>query len=121
MSPSQTSLRDRGVAINQTGTAASRPSQDRREQKRLEAEQRQARSRERQAQKQVVNRLEREIAELEARQAELTAELEKPETYEESGAAQQINRELTDVMESLKRLTAEWDQAASTLAKVETS
>ena len=121
VSPSQTSLRGGGVAINQRGTAASRPSQDRREQKRLEAEQRQTRSRERKAQKQVVNRLEREIAELEARQAELTAELEKPETYEESGAAQQINRELTDVMESLKRLTAEWDQAASTLAKVETS
>jgi len=121
VSPSQTSLRGGGVAINQRGTAASRPSQDRREQKRLEAEQRQARSRERQAQKQVVNRLEKEIAELEWRQAELTAALEKPETYEKSGAAQQINRELTDVMESLKRLTAEWEQAASKLAKVETS
>ena len=121
VSPSQTSLRGGGVAINQRGTAASRPSQDRREQKRLEAEQRQARSRERQAQKQVVNRLEKEIADLESRQAELTAALEKPETYEKSGAAQHINRELTDVMESLKRLTAEWEQAASKLAKVETS
>ena len=121
VSPSQTSLRGGGLAINQRGTAASRPSQDRREQKRLEAEQRQARSRERQAQKQVVNRLEKEIAVLESRQAELTAALEKPETYEKSGAAQHINRELTDVMESLKRLTAEWEQAASKLAKVETS
>jgi len=121
VSPSQTSLRGGGLAINQRGTAASRPSQDRREQKRLEAEQRQARSRERQAQKQVVNRLEKEIADLESRQAELTAALEKPETYEKSGAAQHINRELTDVMESLKRLTAEWEQAASKLAKVETS
>ncbi|HKI72793.1 MAG TPA: ABC-F family ATP-binding cassette domain-containing protein, partial [Verrucomicrobiae bacterium] len=90
VSPSQTSLR--GRAINQTGTAASRPSQDRREQKRLEAEQRQARSRERKAQQQVVHRLEKGIAELESRQAELAAALEKPETYEKSGAAQQINR-----------------------------
>ncbi|PYJ57764.1 MAG: ABC transporter ATP-binding protein [Verrucomicrobia bacterium] len=119
VSPSQTSLRGRGVAINQRGTAASRPSQDRREQKRLEAEQRQARSRERQAQKQVVNRLEKEIADLESRQAELTAALEKPETYEKSGAAQHINRELTDVMESLKRLTTEWEQAASTLPETD--
>ena len=121
MSPSQTSLRGRGVIINPPGTAASRPSQDRREQKRFEAEQRQARSRERKAQQQNVHRLEKEIAELESRQAELTAELEKPETYEKSGAAQQINRELTEVMESLKRSTAEWEQAASKLAKLETS
>ncbi|PYM11879.1 MAG: ABC transporter ATP-binding protein [Verrucomicrobia bacterium] len=121
VSPSQTSIRGRGVAINQPGTAASRPSQGRKEQKRLEAGQRQARSRDRKAQQEIVRRLEHEIAELEARQAELTAELEKPETYEKSGAALQINRELTSVMESLKRLTAEWESAASKLAKAETS
>ena len=68
-----------------------------------------------------MHRLEKEIAELEVRQAELTAELERPETYEKSGAAQQINRELSAVVESLKRSTAEWEQAASRLAKVETS
>jgi len=56
---------------------------------------------------------------LESRQAELTAALEKPETYEKSGAAQHINRELTDVMESLKRLTTEWEQAASTLPETD--
>ncbi|PYK98931.1 MAG: ABC transporter ATP-binding protein [Verrucomicrobia bacterium] len=121
VSPSQTSIRGRGVATNQPGTAASRPSQGRKEQKRLEAGQRQARSRDRKAQQEIVRRLEHEIAELEARQAELTAELEKPETYEKSGAALQINRELTSVMESLKRLTAEWESAASKLAKAETS
>ena len=63
-----------------------RPRQrDRKDQKRLEAEQRQARSRERKAQQQIVHRLEKEIQELEARQAEIVAELEKPETYEKPG------------------------------------
>jgi ATP-binding cassette subfamily F protein 3 len=101
------------------GRNGTRPSADRKEQKRLEAGQRQARSRERKAQQQIVHRLEKEIAELEARQVELTAELEKPETYEKSGAALQINRELTHVMEDLKRLTVEWEQAASKLAELD--
>ena len=45
------------------------------------------RSRERKAQQRIVTRLENEIAELELRQTELTADLEKSETYEKSGAA----------------------------------
>ncbi|HXT41134.1 MAG TPA: ABC-F family ATP-binding cassette domain-containing protein [Candidatus Angelobacter sp.] len=101
------------------GRDGTRLSSDRKEQKRLEAEQRQMRSRERKAQQQIVHRLEKEIAELEARQVELTAELEKPETYEKSGAAVQINRELTDVMEKLEQLTTDWDQAASKLAEAD--
>ena len=119
MSPSQSSFRGRGVRINRSGTAASRPSQDRREQKRLEAEQRQARSRERQAQKQVVNRLEKEIADLESRQAELTAALEKPETYEKPGLGSQINRELVAVTRRIEELTTEWEAAASILAEMD--
>src|SRR5690349_23625777 len=95
------------------------PSSDRKGQKRLEAEQRQMRSRERKAQQQIVHRLEKEIAELETRQTELTAELEKPETYEKSGAAVQINRELTDVMEKLEQLTTDWEQAAPKLAEAD--
>ena len=91
----------------------------RKEQKRLEAEQRQARSRERKGQQQIVHRLEKAIAELESRQRGLTAELEKSETYEKSGAALRINRELTDVMDNLERLTAEWEQAASRLAELD--
>jgi len=89
---------------------------NRKEQKRLEAEQRQARSRERKAQQQVVHQLEKEIQTLEARQTELTAELEKPETYEKAGRAQQINRELADVQHRLEALTPEWEAAASKLA-----
>ena len=96
-----------------------RPSRDRRDQKRLEAEQRQARSRERKAQQQIVHRLEKEIAELELRQTELTADLEKSETYEKPGAALQINRDLSAVMENLGRLTVEWEQAASKLEELD--
>jgi len=55
--------------------AASSPAADKREQKRQAAEQRQARYRELQAARQRVRELEREIAEREARQAELTAAL----------------------------------------------
>ena len=89
---------------------------NRKEKKRLEAEQRQARSRERKAQQQVVHQLEKEIQTLEARQTELTTELEKPETYEKAGRAQQINRELADVQHRLGALTPEWEAAASKLA-----
>ena len=73
----------------------------RKELKRLEAEQRQARSRERKAQQEIVARLEKEIQELEARQAEIVAELESPETYEKPGRAQAINRELAEVQHRL--------------------
>jgi len=92
---------------------------NRKEQKRLEAEQRQARSRERKAQQQLVHQLEKEIQTLEARQTELTAELEKPETYEKAGRAQQINRELADVQHRLEALTPEWEAAAGKLAATE--
>src|SRR5882724_2690632 len=104
---------------HETGRDGIRPSRDRRDQKRLEAGQRQARSRERKAQQQIVYGLEKEIAELELRQTELTADLEKSETYEKPGSALQINRDLSAVMENLERLTAEWEQAASKLAELD--
>jgi ATP-binding cassette subfamily F protein 3 len=94
---------------------AERPAVKLREQKRLEAEQRQARSRQRKEQQQLVHRLEKEIHQLETRQAELTAELEKPETYQQPGRALEVNRELTGALESLKKLTAEWEAAATKL------
>ncbi len=119
VSPAQTLRpRQRGKQ-DEPGRAASRPSLERKEQKRLEAEQRQARSRARREQRRRVDDLEREITELEARQAELTAQLEKPETYEKSGAAVKVNRELTDVMQRLEHRTAEWERAASKLADSE--
>jgi len=117
--PPQASDRRQRGKRDESGAAASRPALDRKEQKRLEAEQRQARSRSRKEQQQKVKQLETEIADLEARQGELTAELEKPETYEKAGAAMQINRELTDAIERLKGLTVEWERAAAKLSEAD--
>ena len=92
------------------------PTISRKDQKRLEAQQRQSRSGEKKAQQQLVHKLEKEIQELEAKQVELTAELEKPETYEKPGRAQEINRELAHVQERLATATPEWEAAESKLA-----
>ena len=92
---------------------------DRKEQKRLEAQQRQARANERKATQQLVARLEKEIADCEARQADLVVELESPETYAKAGAAMHLNRELMGVQHQLETLTAEWEAAAQKLAEFE--
>jgi ATP-binding cassette subfamily F protein 3 len=91
------------------------------EQKRLEAEQRQARSRVRKEQQQLVKSLETEIAGLEAKQKEMTAELEKPETYQQPGRAMEINRELIYVQDRLAELTPEWEAAARKLEDLESA
>jgi ATP-binding cassette subfamily F protein 3 len=91
----------------------------RKEQKRAEAEQRQARARARREQLQLVRQLEKEINELETKQAELTTELEKPESYT-GGRAMQINRELMHVVDELAGKTAEWEAAATQLTELET-
>jgi ATP-binding cassette subfamily F protein 3 len=101
------------------GKAADKPVARSKEQKRLEAEQRQARSRARKEQQQAVTSLEREISGLEKKQVELTAELEKPETYQAAGRAMEINRELIHVQEQLAELTPEWEAAAQKLAEME--
>ena len=99
--------------------APARPAIDRKEQKRIEAQQRQARSGERKAQKQKVHQLEKEIQTLEARQSELTAELERPDTYEKPGHAAHLNRELTTIQHRLEVLTPEWEAAAGKMAATE--
>jgi len=91
----------------------------RKEQKRLEAEQRQARSRRRKSQQEIVQRLEGAIHELEKRQAELIAELEKPGTYERPGLAAQFNRELLEIQDQLVQLTPEWEKQATRLSGLE--
>ena len=52
--------------------------------------------------------MEKQILSLESRQKELTAELEKPDTYNAGGAVMQLNRELA-VTEDLARVTEEWE------------
>ncbi|MCU0788962.1 MAG: ABC-F family ATP-binding cassette domain-containing protein, partial [Verrucomicrobia bacterium] len=91
----------------------------RKEQKRIEAEARNARSKARRAQQSVVDKLESRIAAIEARQAEITAELEKPETYAAGGSAPQLNREMRDNEEELTQLTPKWEAAATKLAELE--
>ncbi|MBE0540594.1 MAG: ABC-F family ATP-binding cassette domain-containing protein [Verrucomicrobia bacterium] len=95
---------------------AASPTLDRKEQKRLEAEERQARSRKRQQIQKRINALETEIAELEAKEKELTTELEKPETYTAGGRAMQINRELIEIHDRLPVATAEWEAVAGELS-----
>lgn len=108
----------RGMSANASRGLPS-PALSRKDQKRIEAEQRQARSRGRKAQQQIVHRLEKEIQDFESRQAELTAELEKPETYETPGRAMAINRELVEVQENLARLNPKWEQEATKLAELD--
>ncbi|HEY2081422.1 MAG TPA: ABC-F family ATP-binding cassette domain-containing protein [Verrucomicrobiae bacterium] len=96
------------------------PPVDRKAQKRLEAEQRQARSRVRKEQQQKVHRLEKQIQDLEKRQGEITAELEKPETYQ-GGKAMDLNREFRHNADEIARLTPDWEKAASELTASESA
>ena len=106
-------------AENRSKSSDARAPVDRKDQKRLEAEQRNARSGKRKVQQQVVHKLEKQIQELEARQAELTAELEKQETYETPGRASQVNRELVHLQDDLAALTPKWEAEATKLAAME--
>ena len=59
-----------------------------------------------------VREIEMHILSLEGRQRELTAELEKPETYDAGGAAMALNRELLSVTAEIERATKEWEALA---------
>jgi ATP-binding cassette subfamily F protein 3 len=80
-----------------------------REQRRAEAEERKAAAKAERERKSQIEHLEMRILHLEGRQQELTAQLEKPETYAPGGAAMQLNRELLVVQDDLARTTAEWE------------
>jgi len=102
-----------------TNAPEKRPSLDRKERKRLEAEERNARSRARRERKAVVDKLESRIAAVEARQIEIAAQLEKPETYQSGGNAAQLNREMRHNEQELEQLTTDWEAAATRLAELE--
>ena len=95
------------------------PTMDRKGQRRVEAGHRQVRSRKRREIQERIAGLEKEIAELESREKELTAELEKPETYTMGGRAMQINRELMEVHDRLAGANTEWESAGTELAQFE--
>ena len=65
-----------------------------------------------------IEQLERDIAKLEERQRTLSGDLERPETYENSSRAMELNRELMGVTESLERLTVEWEAGLADLEKM---
>lgn len=81
------------------------------EEKRAEAEARNAIARQRREAAAKAEKLEAEVSVLEARQKELTAALESPETYADQGKAFRINRELAEVAIAIERITAEWEAA----------
>jgi ATP-binding cassette, subfamily F, member 3 len=66
-----------------------------------------------------VGRLEEVVSKLEAKQNDLTAALEAPETYTEPGKAQHLNRELSVVVDELTAATVAWEKAAAELAELE--
>jgi ATP-binding cassette subfamily F protein 3 len=62
---------------------------------------------------------EKKVSELEAKQAEITADLENPETYADKGKFQHLNRELTVIVDQITAATAAWEKAAEELTKAE--
>jgi ATP-binding cassette subfamily F protein 3 len=85
------------------------------ERKRIAAEARQVRS----AQKKKVAELEKRIAEFETLQVELTAELEKPETYTKPGRAVEVNTKLKHAIDQTAELTNAWETEAAKLLEME--
>ncbi len=93
-------------------TKADKPGlREAREERRAIAEHRKAEAKAQREHEKRVHDLEMQILALEGRQKELTAELEKPETYNAGGPATQLNRELMAVTENLARVTREWEAA----------
>ena len=66
-----------------------------------------------------VGQLEKAVTELEAKQAEITAALEAPETYADKGRFHHLNRELSTVVDQLGEATTAWEKAASELEEME--
>jgi ATP-binding cassette subfamily F protein 3 len=63
--------------------------------------------------------LEKKVVDLEAKQAEITASLEAPETYADKGKFHSLNRELSTVVDQITTATSAWEKAASELAEME--
>jgi ATP-binding cassette subfamily F protein 3 len=66
-----------------------------------------------------VGQLEKKVVELEAKQSEITAALEAPETYADKGKFHHLNRELSTIVDQITSATAAWEKAAEKLAELE--
>jgi ATP-binding cassette, subfamily F, member 3 len=66
-----------------------------------------------------VGQLEKRVVDLEAKQAEITAALEAPETYADKGKFHHLNRELSTVVDQITEATKEWELAATKLTEME--
>jgi ATP-binding cassette subfamily F protein 3 len=86
---------------------------ERKEQQRAEAERRRVEAQARRDREKKMQALEMRILHLEGRQKEITAELEKPETYAAGGNAIQLNRDLTAITDELEQITAQWEALGS--------
>jgi ATP-binding cassette subfamily F protein 3 len=63
--------------------------------------------------------LEKKVVDLEAKQAEITAALEAPETYADKGKFQHLNRELSTMTDQVTAATEAWEKAVSQLTEME--
>jgi len=89
------------------------------EQKRREAEERQRKASARRSLEEQLSLLESRITTLEARQAEITEQLDDPALYQrDANAVVDLNRELSDLTEELATASAKWEQMAEQVATV---
>ena len=66
-----------------------------------------------------VTKCEQQVADLEAKQAQITAELADPATYTSGANLPQLNARLRDTINALQTATAAWEQAAQKLSEAE--
>ena len=66
-----------------------------------------------------VTKCEQQVADLEAKQAQITAELADPATYTGGVNLPQLNARLRDTINALQTATADWEQAARKLSEAE--
>ena len=68
-----------------------------------------------------VTKCEQQVSELEAKQAQITAELADPATYTGGVNLPQLNARLRDTINALQVATAAWEQAAQKLSEAESA
>jgi len=66
-----------------------------------------------------VGQLEKKVVDLEAKQAEITGELEDPATYADKGRFHHLNLELSAIVDQIAIATSEWEKAATKLSEME--